>query len=255
MHIGKGNSQNIVISGLTLKNGASWNVHMVYSDNIVTKGCSFHSQGIWNGDGWDPDSSTNCAIFDCVFHTGDDSISIKSGKNPEGNQINKPCEHIRVFDCQCAAGNGITIGSEMSGGIRDVRIWDCDMSRSFGGFEIKGTKKRGGFVQDVQIFDCVFPRIRFHAVGYNDDGIAAQTPPVFKDCTFDRVRILGEYRDHDGRFLPCESLIVNGFDEPGYEIKNILFKDITIGKEDSNNRQTLLLRLCDEISFQGLRCL
>lgn len=93
------NCQNIVLSGVTFKNGASWNVHMIYSDRIVTNGCKFYSEKIWNGDGWDPDSSSNCTIFNCTFYTGDDSIAIKSGKNPEGNLIGRPSRHIRIFDC------------------------------------------------------------------------------------------------------------------------------------------------------------
>ena len=123
------NSRNVVISGVTLKNGASWNVHMIYSDQIVTHDCVFYSEGVWNGDGWDPDSSTNCTIFGCTFFTEDDCVAIKSGKNPEGNVINRPCRNIRVFDCVSSFGHGIIIGSEISGGIEDVRIWDCDALR------------------------------------------------------------------------------------------------------------------------------
>ena len=77
------NCRNVRISGVTLKDGASWNVHMIYSDGIVTDHCTFYSKDVWNGDGWDPDSSSNCVIFGCVFYTGDDSVAIKSGKNPQ----------------------------------------------------------------------------------------------------------------------------------------------------------------------------
>ena len=107
--INMSNCQNIILSGVTLRNGASWNVHMIYSDTIVTNHCTFYSENVWNGDGWDPDSSTNCTIFDCNFYTGDDSIAIKSGKNPEGNKIGRPTKHIRIFDCRSAYGHGITI--------------------------------------------------------------------------------------------------------------------------------------------------
>lgn len=99
--INMSNCQNIILSGMTLRNGASWNVHMIYSDTIVTNHCN--------------------------FYTGDDSIAIKSGKNPEGNKIGRPTKHIRIFDCRCAYGHGITIGSEMSGGVEDVQIWDSLM--------------------------------------------------------------------------------------------------------------------------------
>ena len=105
------NCRNIWMEGLTFANGASWNLHMVYSDYIVTDHCVIKSDGVWNGDGWDPDSSTNCTLFACQFCTGDDAVAIKSGKNPEGNAINRPTKHIRVFDCHSDFGHGICIGS------------------------------------------------------------------------------------------------------------------------------------------------
>ena len=76
------NAKNVRITGLTLQNGPGWNVHMIYSEQIVTDHCIFRSENIWNGDGWDPDSSSDCTIFACTFYTGDDSVAIKSGKKP-----------------------------------------------------------------------------------------------------------------------------------------------------------------------------
>ena len=247
--INMSNCQNVILSGLTLKQGASWNVHMIYSDSIVTHGCTFFSENVWNGDGWDPDSSSNCTIFNCTFYTGDDSIAIKSGKNPEGNVIARPSRHIRIFDCKCAFGHGITIGSEMSGGIEDVSIWDCDMSRSLYGIEIKGTKKRGGYVRNVSVLDSSVSRILFHSVGYNDDGIGAPIPPVFENCTFDRVKITGECLNHDREWLPCEVLELCGFDEPGHELKDITFSNLSLGIPGQNRKQTLSLQLCENITF------
>jgi polygalacturonase len=244
------NSQNVVLSGITFKDGASWNVHMIYSDNVVTTDCTFYSENVWNGDGWDPDSSTNCAIFNCMFYTGDDSISIKSGKNPEGNLIERPTEHIWIFDCKCAFGHGITIGSEMSGGINDIEIWDCDMGRSMCGIEIKATKKRGGYVTNVHVRDSIAARILFHSVGYNDDGIAAPTPPIFENCTFERLQILGQYQDHASNIIDCEAIELAGFDTLGNELKNILFKDIQIGTPDTPHRQTISLQSCRNVTFE-----
>ena len=244
------NAHNIWISGLTLKNGASWNVHMIYSDRIVTDHCTFRSEGVWNGDGWDPDSSTNCTLFASKFFTGDDAVAIKSGKNPEGNIVNRPCEHIRVFDCVSAFGHGICIGSEMSGGVSDVKIWDCDMGNSMSGIEIKGTSKRGAYVRDLQVRDCVTSHIMMHAVPYNNDGISAGMPPVFSDCYFSGVTILGKSLDHEGNYNPCDAIELCGFDEPGYEVKNIRFEDITL----VGGTQTISLCLCENITIERVRC-
>lgn len=252
--INMSNARNVRLSGVTLRNGACWNVHMIYSDSIVTNDCVFHSEGVWNGDGWDPDSSTNCTIFNCTFYTGDDSIAIKSGKNPEGNVINRPTEHIRIFDCRSVYGHGIAMGSEMSGGIRDVVIWDCDLSGSMYGVEIKGTKKRGGFVRDVHVRDCVMPRILFHSVGYNDDGIGAPIPPVFEQCSFRNIKLLGRYQDRDDRsWKPCEAVELKGFDVPGHYLKDILFENIHIEGDENGNYQ-ISMKYCDNIRFEKISC-
>lgn len=111
------NCAHVRITGLTLQNGASWNVHMIYCRDIATDHCVLRSAGIWNGDGWDPDSSEHCTLFACEFDTEDDSVAIKSGKNPQGNAIARPARAILVFDCHSRGGHGICIGSEMSGGV------------------------------------------------------------------------------------------------------------------------------------------
>lgn len=253
--INMSNCQNVVLSGLTLKNGASWNVHMIYSDNIVTHDCTFYSENVRNGDGWDPDSSTNCTIFGCEFFTGDDSVAIKSGKNPEGNIINRPSAHIRIFDCVSRYGHGVTIGSEMSGGIEDVKIWDCDLKNSVYGIEIKGTKKRGGYVRDIQVSDCVLPRVLFHSVGYNDDGISAGTAPIFEKCTFQRVQISGAYLNKSKEWCNCTAIELCGFDETDREIRDIEFRDIQLGMKGMLQEQTLSLCLCKNVAFRNLNCI
>ena len=246
------NCRNVRISGLTLQNGASWNVHMIYCDGIVTDHCVFRSEGVWNGDGWDPDSSENCTLFASEFFTGDDAVAIKSGKNPEGNAIARASRHIRVFDCYSAFGHGIVMGSEMSGGIEDVAIWDCDLRVSMSGIEIKATKKRGGYVRGIRVRDCVIPRVMMHSVPYNDDGIPAPQPPILEDCLFERLTLTGLYQAaHDGGDMrPCAAIELAGFDVPGHEIRNITFKDIAIANASEGIRMAHAKGIC----LQNVTC-
>lgn len=247
-------AQNVEITDITISNGASWNVHMIYSDNVVTYGCTFRSQKVWNGDGWDPDSSTNCTLFGSEFFTGDDAVAIKSGKNPEGNVINIPCEHIRVFDCVSHFGHGITIGSEMSGGVSDVRIWNCDMGTSTYGVEIKGTKKRGGYVRGIHVSHSKVCRILMHSVGYNDDGEGAPTAPVFEDCTFENIQITARMHSREGNDEYCEAIELSGFDIPGHFIRNVKFKNISIDNDTDSRRQTIYLQCCEGVTFENISC-
>lgn len=244
------NCENVRITGLTLKNGASWNVHMIYSRDIVTDHCTFISEGVWNGDGWDPDSSERCVLFGCRFRTGDDCVAIKSGKNPEGNLIARPSKAIRVFDCSCGLGRGVCVGSEISGGVEDVKIWDCDLVCSLFGLQIKGTKKRGGYVRGIEATDCALPRLSIHAVSYNDDGIPADSPPVFRAFHFERLRFTGRALDHAGvwsKVLPIELV---GFDVPGYEMRDVTLRDCVLPSEG----QPIILQHCANISMEYLEC-
>lgn len=253
--INMSNCQNIWIHGLTLGYGPSWNLHFIYSDRVVTDHCILKSEGVWNGDGWDPDSSTNSTLYACEFYTEDDSVAIKSGKNPEGNVINRPTKHIRVFDSICHFGHGLCIGSEMSGGVEDVRLWDCDMGPTWSGIEIKATKKRGGYVKNVLVRDITASHIQMHSVGYNDDGEGSKVPPVLGFCHFERLHILGRYLDNNAgknEWHDCPSILLCGFDEPGYEIKNISFKNITM-ENPANGADSIHMEYCENVSFENVK--
>ncbi len=245
-------TENFIIENISIKNGSCWNVHMIYSKDIVTANCNFYSHGIWNGDGWDPDSSENCTIFNCDFNTGDDCVAIKSGKNPEGNVINKPCKNIKVFDCRCETAHGFTIGSEISGGIDGVYMWDCDMTNSVYGIEIKGTKKRGSYVKNIQVMNSKVSRVLMHSVGYNDDGIGAPTPPKFSDCLFKNVQIMGETLEYGTfKLIKCNAIEMVGF-EKDYEIENITFENVKIAGRNGSENQTLSLQCLKNINFKNL---
>ena len=226
------NCENVRITGLTLQNGAAWNVHMLYSKDIVTDHCIFRSENVWNGDGWDPDSSENCTLFASEFFTGDDSVAIKSGKNPEGNIINRPTKHIRVFDCLSHKGLGIAIGSEMSGGVEDVKIWDCDLIHSLYGVQIKATRKRGGYVKDVHVSDCKLSRFLICAVKYNDDGEGSPVPPKFENISLTRCHLSGWARNYwEKEDRRIEAIDISGFGEEDFKAKNISVNACTLGPE------------------------
>ncbi len=253
--INMSNCRNIWIHGLTLGFAPSWNIHFIYSDQIVTDHCTLKSEGVWNGDGWDPDSSTNSTLYACDFYTEDDSVAIKSGKNPEGNVINRPTKHIRVFDSITHFGHGLCIGSEMSGGVEDVRLWDCQMGPTWSGIEIKATKKRGGYVRNILVRDITASHIQMHSVGYNDDGEGSKVPPILGDCRFERMHLLGRYLDNNAghnEWHDCPSILLCGFDVPGYEIKNVEFKDIEM-EEPAEGIEDIHTEYCTNITYENVR--
>ena len=224
-------AQNIWIHGITAGMAPAWNLHFVYSNNIVTDACTIVSAGVWNGDGWDPDSSSDCTIFDTRFLTEDDSVAIKSGKNPEGNRIGIPSSHIRIFDCNCSSGHGLCIGSEMSGGVEDVSIWDCDMRRTWAGIEVKGCPKRGGYVRGLKVRDCSVSHISVHDAVVNMDGEGAPDMPFFSDFEFRDLHLLGRYFDNNGgrnEWVNCPAIELIGFEKKGHAISHVLVDNVEI---------------------------
>ncbi len=206
-------AQNVLICGLTLGYSASWNIHPIYSDSlyffnnyIVSSDCGFR-----NADGLDPDSSSNVYIFDNVFDTGDDCIAIKSGKNPEGNLVNKPSKHIHVFDCSSLNGHGCSFGSEISGGVSDVDIYNCDFSKTIYGLQLKTTLKRGGYIKNVRVKNSSFSCLKIKEVNYNDDGEGAESLTIIDNINCHDIALTGiEYR-LEGVRNPCEPIFINGF--------------------------------------------
>lgn len=139
----------------------------------------------------------------------------------------------------------------MSGGVEDVKIWDCNMSVSTSGLEIKATKKRGGYVRDVEVRDCTLSHVMVHSVGYNDDGIGSAVPPILENFRYERVTLLGRYIDHDHLWHSCPAIELCGFDVPGYEVKNVRFKDVVL--EDNNGpAQSIQMQNCQNVSLENI---
>ena len=100
--------------------------------------------------------------------------------------------------------------------------------------------------------DSVLPRILFHAVDYNDDGAGAGKPPVFESCRFENVRVLGWYADRDsGEVKDCAGIELKGFDEPGYEIRDILLKNVRLSGGGRTCR--IVMENCKEVRFEDVR--
>lgn len=236
------NCQDVSISNLTITEPPCWTIHYIYSNNITCHDLNIITNGIRNGDGLDPDSSTDSYIFNCTFDTGDDCIAIKSGKNPEGFFVAKPTKNVRITDCDFKRGHGISIGSEMSGGVSDVLVQDCKAGALLHGMQIKGTKERGGYVKNVTVTDCQLLQITiFSAVNYNNDGDAAPEVPTFENFVFKNIDL--------SMASAKEAVIdINGFKEPGHILKNVTFQNIIL-PENAN----VVINNAEQIKFTNVR--
>jgi polygalacturonase len=243
--INASNTDGLILAGLKLGYGPAWTVHPIYSRNVITYGCRISSININNGDGWDPDSSEDCVIFDTVFDTGDDCIAIKSGKNPEGNIVNRPSKNIWVFDCRTISGHsGIGIGSEMSGGVENVFVWDCDFADAWFGAHIKSTPERGGFVKNIRVQDSKLSCIVVWTVEYNTDGEKAPTLPELSNYSFENIVIKGIKHDEPYHIR------IKGFDGGKYSAKNILLKNVHCLNVDK--KTALNIVNCDNLVMENV---
>ncbi len=129
-----------------------WSIHPVYCENVTFKNVMVKS----GADGIDVDSCKHTVIDGCTFETGDDSISLKSGRGAEGNTIGRPCEDVLITNCTLSDAGfaNIGIGSETSAGVRNVRIEHCKFisARSFAIF-IKTRTGRGAYIEDISATD------------------------------------------------------------------------------------------------------
>lgn len=153
--------QQVLIEGITLLNSPFWVIHPLFCESLIVRGVTIFNRGP-NGDGCDPESCKNVLIEDCVFDTGDDCIAIKSGRNQDGRKWNIPSENIIVRNCFMKNGHGgVVIGSEISGGYKNLFVENCqmdspDLDRVI---RIKTSTCRGGvienvFVRNVNVGQC-----------------------------------------------------------------------------------------------------
>ncbi|HEX6767490.1 MAG TPA: glycoside hydrolase family 28 protein [Polyangiaceae bacterium] len=141
--------KNVLVEGVTITSGPMWTIHPVYSENVIVRRVTVLTDGP-NNDGLNPDSSKNVLVEDSFFSTGDDCVVIKSGLNEDGWRVGRPSENIVVRRLRGQRGHGgVVIGSEMSGGVRNVFVDDCEFVGTDRGLRIKSMRGRGGVVENV----------------------------------------------------------------------------------------------------------
>jgi polygalacturonase len=150
--IGIQNSKDVLISGLNLHNQAVWCLFVLYSQNVEIDGVKITAEhNIPSSDGIDIDSSRHVHITNVFIDDDDDCISIKSGKDADGLRVNRPAEDILIENSHFAYGQGgVAMGSETSGGIRNVTVLNCVMdSDNWAPIRFKSQPSRGGVVENI----------------------------------------------------------------------------------------------------------
>tara|TARA_R110002050_G_scaffold273113_1_gene417080 strand:+ start:86688 stop:88376 length:1689 start_codon:yes stop_codon:yes gene_type:complete len=162
-------SKRILLDGPTFQNSPAWNIHPLKSEDIIIRNLSvknpWYSQ---NGDGLDLDSCKNVLIYNNTFDVGDDAICFKSGKNEDGRKLGMPTQNVIVKNnIVYHAHGGFVIGSEMSGGVKNVHVSNCTFLGTDVGLRFKSTRGRGGVVENIYISNIDMINIPTEAIRFN----------------------------------------------------------------------------------------
>lgn len=151
--------RNVTLEGVKMINSPFWCVHLLQSENVICRSLRYDAKLV-NNDGIDPESSRNILIEDIYFDNGDDNIAIKSGRDNDGWNVGHPCENIIIRNCHFKGLHAVVIGSEMSGGVQNVFVEDCDYAGYCKrGIYVKTNPDRGGFVKNLFVNNCMFDEV------------------------------------------------------------------------------------------------
>lgn len=183
---------NVLLDGPRFIDSPFWVNHAVGCNNVTVRRIQVDSPHL-NSDGFDPESCTDVLIEDCVFKTGDDCIAIKSGRDQDGWRTGRPTENVVIRRCEMhapTAGSGLAIGSEMSGGVRNVYAESLRMGAAKIALNIKANLDRGGAVENISVRDVsvestdLLVQVTTDYHGYR----GGDFPPRFRGFTFENLR-------------------------------------------------------------------
>lgn len=231
--------KNVLIEDIKIYDSPFWIIHPVYCNNVIIRGVYIESNN-YNNDGCDPESSSNVLIESCKFNVGDDGIAIKSGRDQDGWRIGQPTENVIIRNCEFDRW-AITIGSEMSGGVRNIFIEDCKIDSCRNGIYFKSNLDRGGYfenlwMRNIEARICHWGMINFRTDYHGYRG--GDYPTLFNNIHIENVFC--------GRADSC-GIMANGL--PEAPLRNITLKNITI----ENARKATDMRNCIDLVMENVK--
>lgn len=223
-------SKNVLIEDVTLLNAPFWIVHPLFCESFIFRGVKEISNGP-NSDGCDPESCKGVLIENCDFFNGDDCIAIKSGRNEDGRKWARPSEDMIIRNCVMAKGHGaITIGSEISGGARNIFVHDCSITSEEArmAVRLKTNTCRGGvieniYIKDVDVKACGESAVTFDLVYEPKEDAQRGFYPMLRNVAISGLNV-GDVK----RFVTIDGL------EEQTCVEDIIIKNCKVGKCEEN---------------------
>ena len=237
------NCKNVLIEGVTFENSPAWTTHIVMSEHITVRNLKVKNP--WYGantDAIDLESCKNALLEDCNFDTGDDGITIKSGRDADGRKRGMPTKDVIVRNCIVYhAHGGFVVGSEMSGGVNNMFVSNCTFIGSDIGLRFKTTRGRGGMVENIYVSNINMKAIPAEAILFDmyymakDPVVLAgekREPPVVETKPVDETT--PQFRNFYFRNITCngaaKGIMVRGI--PEMHIKNILIENAVLQADE-----------------------
>ena len=211
---------NAVLDDFSTQYQQLWSIHLLFCDHLTARGLIIRSLGA-NGDGLDIDSCRDVLIDHCNIDTGDDAISLKSGRGLAAQQLGRPTENVTIRDCTLISSiyAAIGIGTEMSGGIRNVHVENCVLAGRQNCIFIKSRDGRGGYIEDITGQNLIINNSpTFIGIDLLKKGIQASDPvpgdvekwALVKNLTFNHIQVNHVAELIAGKNVPAER-VMDGF--------------------------------------------
>lgn len=247
-------SENVLLEDFTVKRAGFWTVSLTYSNRVHVDGLVIRNNIGGHGpssDGIDTDSSKDILVENCDIDCNDDNLCIKAGKDADGLRVNRPAENIVYRNCITRAGHGlITLGSETSGGMRNIEVYGLEAIGTNIGIRFKSAKVRGGVIENIYFHDIrmkdVANPFHFELNWYPEYSYCIIPDNIPEDEITERWRVLSERVDPPEKGIPefrditlsnievenaGMAFYANAY--PEKHIHDIHWKDITIEAEES----------------------
>jgi polygalacturonase len=244
------NCQRVLVEGVTLLKGPMWTIHPFYSQNVIIKNVDIETAPGPSTDGIVIDSSQNVLVDGATLNTGDDAIVLKSGRDADGRRVGIPSENIVIQNCHVIYGHGaLAIGSEMSGGIRNVLAQNITVDIAKWGFRTKANSDRGGTVENIWVENFNIRKVEHEAIVFDmmyEDQIMsglAQYKPIFQNINISDFKC-GMAKD--------DAIDLIGITNASGSLQDLNFKNIAISssKEGLNMNDVQNVNL-DTISLSS----
>lgn len=246
------NCKNILVSGVKMINSPMWFISPVMCENVTVEGVHIQAHGP-NTDGCDPDACKNVLIKDCFFDTGDDCIAIKSGRDEDGRDNKRPAENHLIEGCVMKEGHGgVTIGSEIAGGAKNIYAVNCTLSSPdlMMVLRIKTSSSRGGIIENIFMKDIKVGTYKEAAVHctmfYENPGAYV---PTIRNVWVENLEVaeggdygvvVNAYKESPVQYLKLVNCNIKGVKTPlkidyvkGMELKNVIVNGSLITVSDT----------------------